>query len=249
MPSNVVNLLLEKAELHSAQAFLMENIKAKDDLIKSIQREVFDYEEKVPYPKRQTLEEFKVEPHKEEDWAWDQLSASEYNEYLESEAFASHVGQFIHKGGVLDKLRTELPTIKTLEWMEVEEGKKTPMKVNIHHNSEELLTLHEVLAAHHRKYEQRVNYFKAKVKNLLTSKNSEISKANAEKQNEVNSKNKEIMEAYEKECKEWEGENSKALHEFEENRQKRISEISEMRIDVDKRFQKTVDGFLHSLNS
>ena len=133
--------------------------------------------------------------------------------------------------------------------MEVEEGKKTPMKVNIHHNSEELLTLHEVLAAHHRKYEQRVNYFKAKVKNLLTSKNSEISKANAEKQNEVNSKNKEIMEAYEKECKEWEGENSKALHEFEENRQKRISEISEMRIDVDKRFQKTVDGFLHSLNS
>ena len=107
MPSNVVDLLLEKAELHSAQAFLMENIKAKDDLIKSIQREVFDYEEKVPYPKRQALEEFKVEPHKEEDWAWDQLSSSEYNEYLEAEAFASHVGQFIHKGGVLDKLRTE----------------------------------------------------------------------------------------------------------------------------------------------
>jgi hypothetical protein len=248
MPSNVVELLLEKAELHSTQAFLMENIKAKDDLIKSIQREVFDYEEKVPYPKREILEVFKAEPHKEEDWAWDQLSSPEYNEYLEAEAFASHVGQFIHKGGVLDKLRTELPTIKTLEWMEVEEGKKTPMKVNIHHNSGELLTLHEELAAHHRKYEQRVNYFKAKVKNLLTSKNSEISRSNAEKQNEINSKNKEIMEAYEKECNLWEGNNSKAVHEFEENRQKRISEIAGMRIDVDGRFQKTIDLFLSSLD-
>ena len=248
MPSNVVELLLEKAELHSTQAFLMENIKAKDDLIKSIQREVFDYDSEVPYPQREKLEIFREESHKDESWAWDQLTNSEYNEYLEAEAFASHIGQFIHKGGVLDKLRNELPTIKTLEWMEVEEGKKTPMKVNIHHNSGELLTLHEELAAHHRKYEQRVNYFKAKIKNLLTSKNSEISRSNAEKQNEINSKNKEIMEAYEKACNVWEGNNSKAVHEFEENRQKRISEVAGMRIDVDGRFQKTIDTFLSSLD-
>jgi hypothetical protein len=81
----------------------------------------------------------------------------------------------------------------------------------------------------------------------LTGKNSEISKVNAEKQNEINSKNKQIMEAYEKECENWEGENAKALHEFEENRQKRISEIAGMRIDVDGRFQKTIDMFLSSL--
>jgi hypothetical protein len=248
MPENVVDLLLEKAELHSTQAFLMENIKAKDDLIKSIQKEVFDYNSEVPYPQREKLELFREESHKDESWAWDQLTNSEYNEYLEAEAFASHIGQFIHKGGVLDKLRTELPTIKTLEWMEVEEGKKTPMKVNIHHNSEELLALHETLASHHRKYEQRVNYFKAKIKNLLTSKNSEISRSNSEKQNEINSKNTLVMEAYEKECNKWEGENSKALHVFEEGRQKRISEAAGMRIDVDGRFQKTIDTFLSSLD-
>jgi len=248
MPSNVVELLLEKAELHSTQAFLMENIKAKDDLIRSIQKEIFNYDLEAPYPQRGKLEMFREESHKDESWAWDQLTNSEYNEYLEAEAFASHVGQFIHKGGVLDKLRTELPTIKTLEWMEVEEGKKTPMKVNIHHNSGELMTLHEVLAGHHRKYEQRVNYFKAKIKNLLTSKNSEISRSNSEKQNEINSKNKLVMEAFEKECNKWEGENSKALHLFEEKRQKRISEAAVMRIDVDGRFQKTIDTFLSSLD-
>ena len=55
------------------------------------------------------------------------------------------------------------------------------------------------------------------------------------------------MEAYEKECNLWEGNNSKAIHEFEENRQKRISEIAGMRIDVDGRFQKIIDTFLSSL--
>ena len=132
--------------------------------------------------------------------------------------------------------------------MEVEDGKKTPMKVNIHHNSEELMVLHEELARHHRKYEQRVNYFKAKIKSLLTSKNSEISRFNSEKQNEINSKNKGILESYEKECSKWEGKNSKALHVFEEKRQKRISEAAAMRIDVDGRFQKTIDTFLSSLD-
>ena len=248
MPSNVVELLLEKSELHSAQAFLMENIRAKDDLIKSIQKEVFDYESQTPYPQREPLEIFRDHPHQDESWAWDQLSNSEYNEYLEAESRASHIGQFIHKGGILDKLRNELPTIKTLEWMEVEEGKKTPMKVSIHHNSEDLLVLHEELAAHHRKAEQRVNYFKAKIKNLLTTANSEISKSNSVKQNEVNARNKEIMESYEKACNEWEGQNAKALHEFEEKRQNRISEIAGMRIEVDPRFQKTIDLFLKDLD-
>jgi hypothetical protein len=33
MPTNVVELLTEKARLSATQAFLMENIKAKDELI------------------------------------------------------------------------------------------------------------------------------------------------------------------------------------------------------------------------
>lgn len=34
LPENVVALITEKAELHACQAFLMENIKAKDFLLK-----------------------------------------------------------------------------------------------------------------------------------------------------------------------------------------------------------------------
>jgi len=48
VPSNLTELLLEKAKLHATQAFLMENIKAKDSLITSIQRE--NYYASAPRP-------------------------------------------------------------------------------------------------------------------------------------------------------------------------------------------------------
>ena len=41
IPVDVVDLIKNKALLHSTQAFLMENIKAKDDLLKSLQRKEF----------------------------------------------------------------------------------------------------------------------------------------------------------------------------------------------------------------
>ena len=78
MPSNVISLLLEKAELHSTQAFLMENIKAKDDLIRSIQKEVFDYNLEVPYPQREKLELFREEAHKDESYMFQSANAKDY---------------------------------------------------------------------------------------------------------------------------------------------------------------------------
>jgi hypothetical protein len=114
-----------------------------------------------------------------EKWGWDQLTVAEYNEFLEAEAFAAHIGQFIHKGGKLDQLRAELPTIKTLEFMEIETGKKTPMTISVHHKADDLMELHEELAGLHRGYEQKVNYFKAKVKNAVTAENARIAKENA----------------------------------------------------------------------
>lgn len=243
----VVNLLMEKSKLHAAQAFLMENIKAKDSLIKSIKSEGFNYSEIEERPSREDLEDFYPEDMVEESWGWDQLTPSEYNKFLEAEAYASHIGQFIHKGGALDKLRLDLPNTKPLQWMEIESGKKTPVVLNIHHRSEDLLSLHENLSSLHRKYEQEVNYFKAKVKNLVTKKNSEISSSNSQGQMEVNKRNEEILEDYQKRIKEWNGKSVQASHEFERDRQKRISEASEMRIEVDGRFQETIDSFLKTL--
>jgi len=246
IPSNTADLLKEKARLHATQAFLMENIKAKDTMLRDVRIKSYTYD--VPMPTEPKWLEVDTASVVDESWGWDQLSSSEYNEYLEAEAYASHIGQFIHKGGVLDRLRNELPKIKILEWFEVEAGKKTPMTVTIHHTPEQLLAVHEQLATLHRQYEQRVNYFKAKVKNLVTVKNAEIAKSNAIASEAVAQENSLKQQEYMNEYRKW-TEASKAAHSyFEEARAKEIANIAELRIAVPNRFQDVVDEFLQKLS-
>lgn len=245
IPVNVVELLTAKARLSATQAFLMENIKAKDELINKIKYEVYNYDVDPPV-RPKTISET-VPSQIDEDFGWDTLSTAEYNEYLEAEAYASHIGQFIHKGGKLDKLRAELPTIKTLEFMEIEVGKKTPMKVSIHHTAEQLLSVHEQLAALHRGFEQRVNYFKSKVKNATTSENARIQKERGIIQARVNNENAEAANNYKLAYDKWSGEERQAQHEFEEKRQARIQEAVNLKIEVAERFQDVVDEFLNQL--
>ena len=242
MPENVVDLLADKSRLHATQAFLMENIKAKEEMLTAIKHKQIEFDAEIP--KCGELLDAEIESSVSEDWGWSQLSLSEYNEYLEAEAFASHVGQFIHKGGKLDNLRSELPTLKTLEWIEVESGKKTPLKVSVHHTAEELGDLHEQLAGVHRNHEQRVNYFKAKVKNLVTTENARIAKENAVKEASVAEANQKVLSDYNKAKEEWQASYRKASHLFEEERQNEIKKTAALRISIDPRFQVVIDMFL-----
>ncbi|MFN9959268.1 MAG: hypothetical protein ACK55I_39760, partial [bacterium] len=116
-------------------------------------------------PERPVVPDYDIMYDVNESWGWSQLTDAEYSEYLQAEAMAAHLGQFIHKNGKLSQLRKDLPNTPSIEWFEVEEGKKTPVKVTKHHVSAALLGIHEDIAEAHRKYEQRVNYYKAKVKN------------------------------------------------------------------------------------
>lgn len=245
MPQNIVQLLTDKARLSATQAFLMENIKAKDELINKIKSEKFKYE--VSEPERpKTISE--VLPNEvDEDFGWDTLTTAEYNEFLEAEAYASHIGQFIHKGGKLDKLRAELPTIKTLEFMEIEVGKKTPLKVTIHHTPAQLLSIHEELAALHRGYEQKVNYFKSKIKNATTTENAKIQKERGDIQARVNEQNLELANTYKMAYDTWAANQRKAQHKFEEERQGRIQDAVNLKIEVAERFQPVVNEFLNQL--
>lgn len=247
IPANIVALLQEKALLHSCQAFLMENIKAKDELLKAKKSEVFV--SSLVAPVRPELVEPQYINTVGEDWGWEQLSVSEYNEYLEAEAYAAHIGQFIHKNSPLDILRKELSTMKTLEWISIKDGEKTPLKVDIHHTSEELLKVHEELAALHRKYEQRVNYFKAKVKNLVTEENARIAKANADAQAEANAENSVLLSNYQNAYTLYQQELQKEKQTFESQRQDAIKHLAGLRIQVDSRFQGVVDTFLKQLES
>jgi hypothetical protein len=245
MPANVVDLLLEKALLHATQAFLMENIKAKDSLLKELKDKYFI--SPLTEPDFPIIESITLIPLVNEKWGWDQLSLSEYNEYLEAEAYAAHIGQFIHKDCKLDILRKELSTIKTLEWMTIKDGEKTPLKVSVHHNQAQLLDIHNNLAALHRKYEQRVNYFKAKVKNLVTEENARISKVNADEQAIVSHSNRKKEDTFSELLRVYRDENLRLVQDFEKTRQADIQKVAGLRITVDTRFQPTVDKYLKEL--
>ena len=248
LPSNVVELLKEKAQLHACQAFLMENLKTKDAMLKETRKAVADLSE-VLYPEKPKFADPTAGSLAEvgEDWGWEQLSASELNEYWEAEAYASHIGQFIHKDGILTHLRNELPHVPEIEWMVIKDGEKTPVTITKHHKSADLLATHEELAGLHREYEQRVNYFKAKVKNLVTKENARIAKHNADLQNAAAKTNNDLQVTFETQMKKANEQANDIRAEFEKTRQARIAEIASMRISIDARFQPTVDKFLTKL--
>ena len=246
LPENVLELLTEKSELHACQAFLMENTKAKAAMLNGLKIARADVSV-VEIPKAPQYAKAEVLGELNEEFGWSQLSVSENSEYLEAEAYASHIGQFIHKGKTLDVLRTELPGLPAIEWMVIKDGQKSPVEIEKHHTSEDLLKLHEDLAAVHRTYEQRVNYFKAKVNNLTTAENARIAKVNADAETEAEKTNRDLRNEFELAHKEYVGKVQSIKVEFEKERQSKIQTTAALRIDVDPRFQKVVDIFLKQL--
>jgi len=247
LPTNVVELLTEKAKLHACQAFLMENIKAKESLLNVNKMAIADISS-VEVPERPKTTLVTTLPGISEDFGWSQLTVAEINEYLEAEAFASHIGQFIHKDGTLDNLRKELPNVPSVEWMTIKDGEKTPINISVHHTPEQLIKVHEELAALHRSYEQRVNYFKAKVKNITTEENARIAKINADTQNDIEKMNKELQTEFQTAYLAYTEKIRSIQAEFEKVRQARTKEIASMRINIDARFQNVIDIFLNQLS-
>ena len=247
LPSNALTLLNEKAKLHATQAFLMTNIKAKDELISSIKERQFVHN--LIAPESPELQRTPSVRSVGEEWGWDQLSVTELSEYLESEAYAAHIGQFIHKNGELDNLRKNLPNVRKLEFMEVEIGKKTPINVIVHHSADELYKMHEDLAAEHRKHEQRVNYYKAKVKNLVTEENARIARLNADNQASDNAINNNRRNEFKKNLDQYEDGVKHLKNVFQEQIELEVKNAAKLRIGIDPRFQSVIDSFLKTLTT
>ena len=244
IPTAIEDNLAIIGDYRACQAFLMEQIKAKDQLLTAAKNAQFATTElppEMPEMRRTPL----IEPVRDQ-WGWDQLTKAELAEYWQTEAKAAVIGQFIHKGGKLDQLRKELPKIEPLEWFVApgHEGKAHPVRVEVHHEQMDLWNLHQDLSNIHRELEQRVNYFKAKVKNLVTLRNAEIANENAQKLADDNAHNSVLREEYQKEYKKWVDNQQMLQKKFEAERLETLREISALRIQVDSRFQSIVDELL-----
>jgi hypothetical protein len=240
---DIIEKLKNKGDLHACQAFLMEAIKSKDAELSRLRHTTPDLSHLVA-PIRKDVPDYDVNYGVEESWGWQQLTDSEHSEYLQAEAMASHLGQFIHKHGKLTELRKELPGIPQVEWFSVKDGEKSPIKVTKHHVSGGLMILHEEIAELHRTYEQRVNYYKAKVKNLTSDENARIQKENADKAAAFLKLEKEAAQEYRDAMDAYNGEILKLTMEFNSQRELKIKETAALRINVDSRFQHIVDMFI-----
>jgi hypothetical protein len=243
VPNDIIEKLKNKGDLHATQAFLMEAIKSKEFEIERIRKSSPDLSHLVK-PERVYVDDYDVEYGVEESWGWSQLTDAEYSEYLQAEAMASHLGQFIHKNGKLTQLRKDLPNTASIEWFNVEDGKKTPVKVTKHHVSSVLLVIHEQIAEEHRVYEQRVNYYKAKVKNLVSDENARVQRVNADKAAEFLKLERELNEKYQLVMDAYNGEVLRLTMEFNSQRELDIKAAAALRINVDPRFQHVIDMFL-----
>jgi hypothetical protein len=243
MPGQVIELLKEKSKLHATQAFLMEAIKEKNEIIDNLQSSRFDHSHLVA-PESPHYPDLHISNSVGESWGWAQLTASEYNEYLMAEAYAAHLGQFIHKAGKLSQMRKELANLPAIDWMEVKTGEKTPIKITKHHTSQQLLAVHEQIAAEHRVHEQRVNYYKAKVKNLVSDENARIQKENADKAKAYDLEEQRINEEYRAAMNTYRTQLMAESSSFNADREKAIKDAAALRISVDPRFQDVIDMFI-----
>lgn len=239
--TKIVDMIDHLGNLTATQAFLMENIKAKDSLLKEIRVSKLDRPER---PTCKCMETPNLLDTVNEEFGWSKLSEDEINEFYSVEAKASAIGKFIHKEGKLTKLRDELPKVASIDWIEIETGKKTPVIIKKHHTNESLMELYDILAKKHRELEQRVNYFKSKVKNLTLEENARITKENALELARVEKINSDIAEEYHKDFKAWNDLVDKLENEFETKRQKKTKAIVDLRIEIPERFKHIVDELM-----
>jgi len=241
MPENVIELLIKKTQLHGCQAYLREAMKLKENLMNHERQRTFVFNKELPRAPDRMYPE--LIPIVTETWGWNQLTDTEYNEYLKYEAVASHIGQFIHDGSILDKLREQLPTIPTVKWFE-RKDLVLPITIVVHHKMENLDKLHLELAKLHRGAEKIVNKYKAKVKNLVAKKNHEINLENRAAQETSQKEYEDLYKVYLKKYEEYVTEQKAEKLKFDDEVATKISEYSTLKIVSLPEYKDIIEEFI-----
>lgn len=251
LPDNILDLLAEKVKLLGAVAFLRENVKFKDAKVSHLQNE-YNFKTTVEYPELEPVEQFVGIPEVTEDWGWNQLSTTKLNKYYQDEAIAAHYGQFIHKGGILDKLRADVAVLPAIEWKVIKRpqgNEELPVQnfLNPSHTSEELLKLHETLAGKHRAAEKRVNYVKATVKNSVTLENARTAKLNQDEYVRVSTANAEVTQRNNVVLTKYRTDVQTEEKEFTTTNLNNLKEAADLKISVDPIFQEIITEYVDKL--
>jgi len=161
-------------ELHSLAGWLREGVKSKNQALITI--DSIEDCEILPEPKLEKLEYMEsyspnaVYAFTEND-AISKFSFKERSEYISLTAKAAAIGKVIHGDGLLSILKKECSTFKEIGITSflingVREEFPTERKINI--TRDELNKIFFSLQKTHREIENKLNWFKSKIKNTIT---------------------------------------------------------------------------------
>jgi len=219
---NLEEKCLEEGNLYALSAWLREAIKAKEALLKQVENDNFDISllNEVNYGKSTSL--------LTEDEVKYSLPINELAEYLAYEAKAAHIGKKVHPNGIFEQWFNEIKNTPKVQITEI--NKDYIVEFDQVVDEKDLYQIYLTLQKEYREAEQKVNYYKAKVKNLLNEKNQEINQKNRALQDKL-SQDLEIQ-------------NSKNLAlqaEINNLRGQKLKEVSELKIIIPNELQKTLE--------
>ena len=219
---NLEEKCLEEGNLYALSAWLREAIKAKEALLKQVENDNFDISllNEVNYGKAISL--------LTEDEVKYSLPINELAEYLAYEAKAAHIGKKVHPNGIFEQWFNMIKNTPKVQINEI--NKDYIVEFDQVVDEKDLYQVYFTLQKEYREAEQKVNYYKAKVKNLLNERNQEINQKNRALQDKL-SQDLEIQ-------------NSKNLAlqaEINNLRGQKLKEVSELKIIIPNELQKTLD--------
>lgn len=219
---NLEEKCLEEGNLYALSAWLREAIKSKEALLKQVENDNFDISllNEVNYGKATSL--------LTEDEVKYSLPINELAEYLAYEAKAAHIGKKVHPNGIFEQWFNMIKNTPKVQINEI--NKDYIVEFDQVVDEKDLYQTYFTLQKEYREAEQKVNYYKAKVKNLLNERNQEINQKNRALQDKL-SQDLEIQ-------------NSKNLAlqaEINNLRGQKLKEVSELKIIIPNELQKTLD--------
>jgi vacuolar-type H+-ATPase subunit H len=168
------------------------------------------------------------------------FSIGERAEYYAVEAKAAHLGKKIHPNGVISRIRKDLQTERKVTFKQLPDGvgQKTYVVEHIPlYNPESVDDLFFELQSQHRSYEEKLNYFKARIKN-------EVTDANAKSQEVFTKAVRAAHDAYELLIQEWQKDFVKAqtaqreqISLLEERRLQLTKHVAALKVVIPKEFE------------
>lgn len=219
---NLEEKCLEEGNLYALSAWLREAIKAKEALLKQVENDNFDIFllNEVNYGKSTSL--------LTEDEVKYSLPINELAEYLAYEAKAAHIGKKVHPNGIFEQWFNMIKNTPKVQINEI--NKDYIVEFDQVVDEKDLYQVYFTLQKEYREAEQKVNYYKTKVKNLLNEKNQEI-----------NQKNKALQDKFSQDLEIQNSKNLALQAEINNLRGQKLKEVSELKIIIPNELQKTLD--------